>query len=402
MNATVVRENPEPIRASATGAMRTTVSREHGEDRGLPRHCVEGRHQHRPEEEPDDEGEEPAALGVDSSVAGSSEGPWTTVPKARPPTNALMNPSPPSSIERVYAKSASANTPTPRYVGDEPASRGQGEQVSPDESDGRADEHPDAQLREEPPSDVEACVIVSATAPAMKKLTNGVAMPSFRPLSTLRIRRMGGHMLVLHDRAPSAASVGATAAAITAAAHGSRSGKSTTARAVPRAMVSGRPTSRRRVSTPASWRNTRRFTRRRVGEEQEREGHLEQGFEASPVHVDVDGGHRIVGSTRPRTTNAIGALTLSASNFAETSPHAISDAAMATIRPVSSVSIDCSLRAQAWRRRSARNSRWHPPAVCRAAGWPVLLHSSLKARWRHLTRASGTRCLVPLHLDDCR
>ena len=192
----------------------------------------------------------------------------------------------------------------------------------------------------EPPRPVDECATVSATAPAMKKLTNGVAMPSFSPLSTFRIRRIrAGTCSSSTTWAPSAASVGATAAAMTAAAHGSRCGKSTTATAVPTAMVSGRPTSRRRSSTPASRRNnTRRLTR--AASEKSRSASVTsarlRSVSACTLTSIADTGS--LASTNPTTTNAIGALMLSASNLAETSPQPMSDAAMATIRPVSRVS----------------------------------------------------------------
>ena len=70
------------------------------------------------------------------------------------------------------------------------------------------------------------CVPLTAsavTAPAMKRLTNGVAMPSFRPLSTLRTRRTpAGTRSSCMIEAPSAASVGATMAPMAAATQSPR------------------------------------------------------------------------------------------------------------------------------------------------------------------------------------
>ena len=57
-----------------------------------------------------------------------------------------------------------------------------------------------------------------AAAPARKMPTKGVAIPSLSPLSTFSTRRTrAGTRLSWTIGAPSAASVGATAAAITAA-----------------------------------------------------------------------------------------------------------------------------------------------------------------------------------------
>ena len=74
------------------------------------------------------------------------------------------------------------------------------------------------------------------TAPARKRLTNGVAMPSLRPLSTFSSRRIrfgirGSSMIV----APSAASVGATMAPTVAATQSEMPGITPKAAAVPEA-----------------------------------------------------------------------------------------------------------------------------------------------------------------------
>jgi hypothetical protein len=54
---------------------------------------------------------------------------------------------------------------------------------------------------------------------AMKRVTNGVAMPSLRPLSTFSARRIRtGTALLVTTASPSAASVGARMVAIKAAA----------------------------------------------------------------------------------------------------------------------------------------------------------------------------------------
>ena len=78
-------------------------------------------------------------------------------------------------------------------------------------------------------------------------MTNGVAMPSLSPLSTLSARRSREGMSRSDMiAAPSAASVGATAVPITALTTHDSPGTSVCATTVPSAMVSGSPMSSRR------------------------------------------------------------------------------------------------------------------------------------------------------------
>ena len=94
---------------------------------------------------------------------------------------------------------------------------------------------------------------------------------------------------------------------------------------------------------PVSRRNTRRLTR--AASEKSSSASVTsarlRSVSACTLTSIADTG--LLASTNPTTTNAIGALTLRASNLAETSPQTMSDAAMATIRPVSRVSTRCSL-----------------------------------------------------------
>ena len=79
-------------------------------------------------------------------------------------------------------------------------------------------------------------------------VTNGVAMPSLRPLSTLSARRILAGTTGFDTTArPRAASVGARIEAMRAAAAQRASGNKNFATIVPRMIVSGRPTSRSRV-----------------------------------------------------------------------------------------------------------------------------------------------------------
>jgi hypothetical protein len=84
-------------------------------------------------------------------------------------------------------------------------------------------------------------------------VTNGVAIPSLRPLSTFRARRIRAGTAGFTTTAnPSAASVGARIVATSAAAAHPASGTSTFAAIVPRTIVSGRPTNSSRTGRRAS------------------------------------------------------------------------------------------------------------------------------------------------------
>ena len=91
----------------------------------------------------------------------------------------------------------------------------------------------------------------SDTTSVRKSATNGVAMPSFKPLSTLSARRiLTGTARFVKIARPSAASVGARIEAMSAAAAHPAEGKRSTATTVPSAIVSGRPTNSNR---PGRW-----------------------------------------------------------------------------------------------------------------------------------------------------
>ena len=101
----------------------------------------------------------------------------------------------------------------------------------------------------------------SAARPAMATSTIGVTIPSLSPLSTFSARRTrGGTRGLDMTGAPSAASVGASAAPTRRAAHGSRPSTSIAAPA-PSATVSGRPTPSSRAYVPRSCRNWSSRTR---------------------------------------------------------------------------------------------------------------------------------------------
>ena len=87
----------------------------------------------------------------------------------------------------------------------------------------------------------------------MSTVTTGVDRPSLRPLSTFSNRRTrDGTRVSVKTVAPSAASVGASSAAINAAAAQPCSGNIQYASRVPEAMVSGIPIRSRRKAGPRS------------------------------------------------------------------------------------------------------------------------------------------------------
>ena len=93
----------------------------------------------------------------------------------------------------------------------------------------------------------------SAATIAMNRVTNGVAIPSFSPLSTLSARRMRtGTALLVTTAIPSAVSVGAKMAATSAAGPHPTSGNMTWATSAPAAIVSGKPMNSSRDGTLAS------------------------------------------------------------------------------------------------------------------------------------------------------
>ena len=101
------------------------------------------------------------------------------------------------------------------------------------------------------------------TAPAMKRLTNGVAMPSLRPLSTLRRRRTpegtrSSSMMVAPERGVGRGDDGADGGGHPEPACRRRAARPA---AAPAPMVSGRPMPRRRAGSAASARRARTLTR---------------------------------------------------------------------------------------------------------------------------------------------
>ena len=95
----------------------------------------------------------------------------------------------------------------------------------------------------------------TVAADAMHSVTTGVAMPSLRPLSTLRTRRTrAGRRWSAITAALRAASVGAREAPISPASASGMLGNTSTASTVPATIDSGRPTPSRR---PVSGRSRR-------------------------------------------------------------------------------------------------------------------------------------------------
>ena len=167
-------------------------------------------------------------------------------------------------------------------------------------------------------------------------MTNGVAMPSFSPLSTLSRRRIRlGIRVSSMMVAPRAASVGATMAPMAAATHSEMPGMRPKATAVPSPMASGSPTASSRTGRPRSWRSSCTLTRdasvnrtsARVTSASERmveECGLKWMKARGPCVI-----------TRPMTTNAMGAVTYSRSSRAATSDHRMMHPAAAPSTAVS-------------------------------------------------------------------
>ena len=153
---------------------------------------------------------------------------------------------------------------------------GQGEQDRTDDADriqAAADDVPTTALARRVP--LTASVV---TAPAMKRLTNGVAIPSFRPLSTLSNRRTpdGTRSSCMMETAESG--VGGGHDGTDRRSHPEPAATEKERRmTAPAPIVSGKPIPSRRAGRATSVRRARTFTRRRVSKEDEGQGQLGQG-----------------------------------------------------------------------------------------------------------------------------
>ncbi len=125
----------------------------------------------------------------------------------------------------------------------------------------------------------------------MSAVTTGVAIPSLRPLSTFKERRIDcGSDASDTTLALSAASVGASTAPNRAASSHGRSVKSSALSPNPIANVSGRPMARSRVGRPALCRRSWRLTRERVSEQQQGQRDFRQSVDGTRLDRDVDPG----------------------------------------------------------------------------------------------------------------
>src|SRR5580700_6575293 len=161
----------------------------------------------------------------------------------------------------------------------------------------------------------------------MKKLTNGVAIPSFNPLSTLSVRRTpeGTRSSDMID-APKAASVGATMAPMAAATQSPLLPNNKAAVAAPAAIVKGSPIPNNRAGIAASARTARRFTR-----DASAKSTMASVISASERIVDECSVKctNAVGpcvTITPSTTKAMGAETSQRSSRPETIPHTMTQA----------------------------------------------------------------------------
>ena len=219
--------------AVEAGAGRARADRDHPhdgqcedrEDHVTPVGVLEARHEHDGAEgEPDQQGEQrPGLLGEPER---SCRGDGRCVPKAMPPTKAATNPFVPATHGRRIGEECQGQDGQGADPGCAPSvPPGPGQQSS-------APATPIPTPSAAPPSSSTTALVrwvpltaSAVTAPAMKTLTNGVAMPSFRPLSTLSTRRTpAGTRSSCMIEAPSAASVGATMAPMAAATQSPRRG----------------------------------------------------------------------------------------------------------------------------------------------------------------------------------
>ena len=176
------------------------------------------------------------------------------------------------------------------------------------------------------------CAACSASAPARKSSTNGVAMPSFSPLSTLSSRRTPeGTRVSCKMAAPRAASVGATMAPMSAATHQPMPEKSPKAAAAPAPIVSGRPIASSRVGSTASARSSRRLTL--AASVNSTRASVSSAKYRSVVDLTLSS-IRCSGwcvTATPSRTKAIGAVTFHRSRRAETRPQSTTHPAMTEI-----------------------------------------------------------------------
>ena len=101
-----------------------------------------------------------------------------------------------------------------------PLRRGPSQQRATGDADPDPHAYADRQLDECPAHPVDPRQSLRGTAPAMATRTIGVAIPSLRPLSTVISRRTrAGTTGLVTTGTPSAASVGASAAATSRASH---------------------------------------------------------------------------------------------------------------------------------------------------------------------------------------
>ena len=113
---------------------------------------------------------------------------------------------------------------------------------------------------------------------------SGTQIPSFSPLSTLRLwRTRDGRRGDVTTAWPSAASVGARMIASTSASGHARSPSSATPATKPARIVSGRPIPSRRAGIPSVRRSAAQVDPRRVGEEHDRQRRLGERLDLVPV-----------------------------------------------------------------------------------------------------------------------
>ena len=294
--ATVARSSPVPARAMATGTMRRTVRASTANTTSRQPDALEARDEHDgSEDEPDQQREEGARFLGEAQWASSSW--WSRVPKAMPATKAAMKPFVPATDRaRVGEQRQGQDGEGPDARRAPAVAAGQAQEDGTDDTRPRSRGRPRRAARPPPWLRWVPLTASAVAAPAMKRLTKGVAMPSLSPLSTLISRRTpeGTRSSAMMD-APRAASVGATMAPMAAAtqsplpAEEERGGRG--AGPDGEGEADAEEACRERGVRPQG----PHVDPGGVGEEHEGQRHLGQRADGRGVQVEVDDGRRAVG-----------------------------------------------------------------------------------------------------------
>jgi len=195
-NAVVAQPSLAPIRATATGAIRTTVRLSTAIHHELPGQVFQnmGRDGDRAETRAI-----PAATPGPRSPRRRARAAGRARPamlaNARPPVNAAMKPLPCKAIAEAYAHNGPGRAPPrpQKPSASHFAAAGQPDQpAAPRPPTTRADDQAEGQFRDGPARAGHRFMRGKSRLPPTATSTNGVAIPSFSPLSRLIRRRISG------------------------------------------------------------------------------------------------------------------------------------------------------------------------------------------------------------------